>query len=245
MPNQPVVSHEEWVDARRLLLQREKELTRLRDDLVEARQALPWERVEVDYIFEGADGPESLSDLFGDASQLIIYHFMFDPDWDEGCISCSFLADHFNPVTIHIEQRDAAFAAISRAPLEKLLAYRERMDWQFKWLSSNANSFNFDYRVSFSPEDVEANRREYNYTVQSQFDGGEAPGLSVFRKDKSGDIFHTYSTYGRGLEDFIGTYRFLDVLPKGRDEAKLPWGMAWVSRHDQYNAGLVEIAGIE
>ena len=245
MPNQPVVSHEEWVVARRDLLRQEKELTRLRDEIVEARQALPWERVEADYVFEGADGPESLSDLFGDASQLIIYHFMFDPEWDEGCISCSFLADHFNPITIHIEQRDAAFAAISRAPLDKLQAYQDRMDWQFKWLSSNANSFNFDYRVSFSLEDVDASRREYNYALQSQFDGAEAPGLSVFYKDESGEIFHTYSTYARGLEDFLGAYRFLDVLPKGRDESNLPWGMAWLRRHDQYNAGLVEIAGIE
>ncbi len=245
MQNQPVVSHEEWVVARRDLLRREKELTRLRDEIVEARQALPWERVDTDYVFEGADGPESLSDLFGDASQLIIYHFMFDPEWDEGCISCSFLADHFDPITIHIEQRDAAFAAISRAPLDKLQAYRERMDWQFEWLSSNANSFNFDYRVSFSIEDVDASRREYNYALQSQFDGAEAPGLSVFNKDESGEIFHTYSTYARGLEDFLGAYRFLDVLPKGRDESNLPWGMAWLRRHDRYNAGLVEIAGID
>ena len=245
MQNQPVVSHEEWVDARTELLQREKELTRLRDELVEARKALPWERVEADYVFEGADGPESLSDMLGDASQLIIYHFTFDPEWDEGCISCSFLADHFDPITIHIEQRDAAFAAMSRAPLEKLQAYRERMDWQFEWLSSNANSFNFDYRVSFSIEDVDASRREYNYALQSQFDGAEAPGLSVFYKDESGEIFHTYSTYARGLEDFLGAYRFLDVLPKGRDESNLPWGMAWLRRHDRYNAGLVEIAGID
>lgn len=245
MPRQPVVSHQEWTDARRELLRREKEFTRLRDEIVEARQALPWERVETEYIFDGPNGPESLSDLFGEASQLIVYHFMFGPDWDEGCISCSFLADHFNPITIHIEQRDTAFAAISRAPLDVLDSYRQRMGWGFRWLSSNANSFNFDYGVSFSDDEVEASRREYNYTLQSQFDGGEAPGLSVFYKDDTGDIFHTYSTYARGLEDFIGTYRFLDVLPKGRDEADLPWGMAWVRRHDQYNAGLVEIAGID
>ena len=245
MPNQPVVTHEEWVEARRDLLRREKELTRLRDELVEARQALPWERVETGYVFQGPNGDESLSDLFGEANQLIVYHFMFDPEWDEGCISCSFLADHFDPITIHIEQRDTAFVAISRARLDRLQAYRERMGWQFKWLSSHANNFNFDYGVSFSADDVDASRRQYNYTVQSQFDGAEAPGLSVFYRDDTGEIFHTYSTYARGLEDFIGAYRFLDVLPKGRDESNLPWGMAWVNRHDQYNTGLVEIAGIE
>lgn len=245
MAKQPVIPHEDWVEARRDLLRREKELTRLRDEVVQARQALPWERVETDYVFEGPNGSESLSDLFGDASQLIVYHFMFDPEWDEGCISCSFLADHFNPITIHIEQRDAAFAVVSRAPLDTLQSYRERMGWQFKWLSSNANTFNVDFGVSFPSDREDLSPLDYNYSERSPFEGGEAPGLSVFCRDESGEIFHTYSTYARGLEDFIGAYRFLDVLPRGRDESDLPWGMAWVRRHDQYDAGLVEIAGIE
>lgn len=245
MTNREIVSHEEWVEARRDLLQREKEFTRLRDELASARRQLPWEPVEREYVFDGPNGRESLADLFGSADQLIVYHFMFDPDWDEGCVACSFMADHFNPATIHIQQRNAAFVAISRATLDKLQAYRERMGWDFKWLSSSGNTFNFDYGVSFPLEDVEAGRREYNYTLQEQFDGAEAPGLSVFTSSESGDIFHTYSTYARGLEDFLGTYRFLDVLPNGRDEGGLPWSMAWLQRHDQYDAGLVKIEGIE
>ena len=245
MTNREVVSHQEWIEARQVLLQREKEFTRLRDELAAARRELPWESVEREYFFDGPHGRESLADLFGAADQLIIYHFMFDPDWDEGCVACSFMADHFNPATIHVEQRNAAFVAISRAPLTKLQAYRERMGWKFKWLSSNESTFNFDYGVSFPPEALEAGQRQYNYTVQSQFDGAEAPGLSVFYKDESGRIFHTYSTYARGLEDFLGAYRFLDVLPNGRDEDGLPWSMAWLQRHDQYDAGLVKLDGIE
>lgn len=245
MASRTVVSHEEWVEARRGLLEREKEFTRLRDELAAARRQLPWELVERQYTFEGPNGKESLADLFGSAEQLIVYHFMFDPEWDEGCVACSFMADHFNPATIHVEQRNASFVAISRAPLDKLQSYRERMGWGFKWLSSSENSFNFDYRVSFPPEDVASSEREYNYTLQKQFDGAEAPGLSVFYKDESGQIFHTYSIFARGLEDFLGTYRFLDVLPRGRDEDGLPWPMAWLQRHDQYDAGLVKIDGID
>jgi len=245
MPRQPVVSHQEWTDARRELLRREKEFTRLRDELAAARRDLPWERVEQDYVFAGPNGPESLSDLFGASNQLIIYHFMFDPDWDEGCVACSFTADHFDPIRIHVEQRNTAFAVVSRAPLEKLQAYRQRMGWEFKWLSSHDNTFNFDYRVSFPEDREDLDPLEYNYAERNPFDGGEAPGLSVFYRDDSGEIFHTYSTYARGLEDFLGTYRFLDVLPDGRDEDGLPWTMAWLQRHDQYGAGLVRIEGIE
>ena len=244
MTSPAIVSHEEWVEARRALLQREKEFTRLRDELAAARQQLPWERVEREYVFEGPNGRESLADLFGAADQLIVYHFMFDPEWDEGCVACSFMADHFNPATIHVEQRNAAFVAISRAPLDKLQAYRERMGWDFKWLSSSESSFNFDYQVSFPAQDDPPSPREHNYTLV-EFEGSEAPGLSVFYKDDSGLIFHTYSTFARGLEDFLGTYRFLDVLPKGRNEGELPWPMAWLQRHDQYGADMVAIDGIE
>ncbi|MCY3733065.1 MAG: thioredoxin family protein [Chloroflexi bacterium] len=245
MTNREVVSHKEWVEARQALLQREKEFTRLRDELAAARRQLPWESVEREYIFDGPSGRESLADLFGAADQLIVYHFMFDPDWDEGCVACSFMADHFNPATIHVEQRNAAFVAISRAPLDKLQAYRERMGWSFKWLSSSESTFNFDYQVSFPAEAVDVGQREYNYASQNQFDGAEAPGLSVFTKIESGEIFHTYSTYARGLEDFLGTYRFLDVLPSGRDEDDLAWPMAWLQRHDQYDADVIGIEGIE
>ena len=245
MTNRQIVSHEEWTEARRELLHREKEFTRLRDELAAARRDLPWEPVEQDYVFEGPNGPESLTDLFGAADQLIIYHFMFDPEWEEGCVACSFTADHFDPIRIHIEQRNAAFAVVSRAPLEKLQAYRERMGWEFNWLSARDNSFNFDYQVSFPADRDDLDPLEYNYAERNPFEGGEAPGLSVFYKDESGRIFHTYSTYARGLEDFLGTYRFLDVLPKGRDEGDLPWTMAWLQRRDQYGADLVSIEGIE
>ena len=244
MTNRTVVSHEEWVEARRSLLQREKVFTRLRDELAAARQQLPWERVDREYTFDGPNGRESLSELFGDASQLIVYHFMFDPEWDEGCVACSFMADHFNPATIHVEQRNAAFVAISRAPLDKVQAYRERMGWDFKWLSSSDCTFNFDFQVSYPSQDDQPGPREHNYAM-IDFEGTEAPGLSVFYKDEQGGIFHTYSIYARGLEDFLGTYRFLDVLPDGRNEDDLPWPMAWLQRHDQYGAGMVAIDGIE
>jgi len=183
-------------------------------------------------VFDGPKGKETLADLFDGCSQLIVYHFMFGPDWEEGCKSCSYVADHFNGANWHLPQRDVTLVAISRAPLSKLEAYKKRMGWRFKWLSSHGNDFNFDYHVSFTKEDDEKNKVYYNYRT-GEFISGELPGLSVFYKNEDGDIFHTYSTYARGLDILMGTYNFLDLVPKGRDENP-DSPMDWVRRHDQY-----------
>ena len=233
MTDHPVVSDAEWLEARRALLDKEKEFTRLRDELSSRRRDLPWRRVETDYVFDGGDGPVSLSELFGPHSQLMIYHFMFGPDWDAGCPSCSFWADNFDGIVQHLAHRDVAFAAVSRAPLARLREYRERMGWRFRWVSSAANEFNFDYQVSFRPEQQDA-EVVYNYR-RGPWRGDESPGLSVFHKDDSGAIFHTYSTYARGLDMINGAYHFLDLAPKGRDEAGLEWPQQWVRRHDEYD----------
>ena len=234
MPDHNIVSHEEWLAARREHLRREKEFTRLRDDLSRERRELPWERVEKDYIFEGPNGRESLSDLFGGKSQLVIYHFMFGPDWGEGCKSCSFWADNFNGIDVHLKHRDVTLIAVSRAPFDKLDAYKERMDWSFKWVSSFGSDFNRDYRVSFVPEDKKEGKDDYNYALQP-FPSDEAPGISVFYKDAAGKIFHTYSSYGRGLDMLNGAYHYLDLGPKGRDEGGLPYAMAWLRHRDKYD----------
>ena len=234
MPDHNIVSHEEWLAARREHLRREKEFTRLRDDLSRERRELPWERVEKDYIFEGPNGRESLSDLFGGKSQLVIYHFMFGPDWGEGCKSCSFWADNFNGIDVHLKHRDVTLIAVSRAPFDKLDAYKERMDWSFKWVSSFGSDFNRDYRVSFVPEDKKEGKVDYNYALQP-FPSDEAPGISVFYKDAAGKIFHTYSSYGRGLDMLNGAYHYLDLVPKGRDEGGLPYAMAWLRHRDKYD----------
>jgi predicted dithiol-disulfide oxidoreductase (DUF899 family) len=227
------VSHEEWVAARKELLAKEKEFTRQRDALSAARRALPMERVTKEYTFQGAEGRATLRDLFGSRRQLIVYHFMFDPSWDEGCKSCSFLADNFDGSVVHLAARDTAFVAISRAPLAKLQAFKERMGWSFPWLSSFESDFNYDYHVSFRPEDKEAGNVEYNYT-KGAFPVSEAPGASVFFRE--GDqIFHSYSTYARGLDILLSTYNYLDLTPLGRNEADLPYGMAWVRHHDKYD----------
>ena len=230
-----VVSSEQWTLARRALMAKEKEFQQLRDQLSKARRDLPWEKVEAAYAFEGAAGRETLASLFGRHSQLIVYHFMFAPDWDAGCKSCSFWADHFNGVTAHLAQRDVAFAAISRAPYAKLAAFAQRLAWHFKWVSSENSNFNYDFHVSFRAEDVEAGRAQYN---SAPYAGTmtDLPGLSVFSKDADGGIFHTYSTYARGLDPINATYQLLDLVPKGRDEAGLPFTMTWVNLHDLYTA---------
>jgi predicted dithiol-disulfide oxidoreductase (DUF899 family) len=233
--NREVVSEAEWLVARKDLLTREKEFNHQRDALSKARRSLPWVKIDKEYVFDGPDGKETLADLFDGRSQLIVYHFMFGPDWEEGCKSCSLLADHFDGANWHLPQRDVAFVAISRAPLPKLDAYKKRLGWRFKWLSSHETDFNFDFHVSFTKEDEKKGKVHYNYGTWD-FISDELPGLSVFYKDESGDVFHTYSTYARGLDHLIGTYNFLDLVPKGRDEDHLDFTMEWVKRHDEYVA---------
>ena len=231
-PNR-IVSREEWTAARKAFLAEEKAFTRARDALSAQRRKLPWVRVDKDYLFAGPNGSESLSDLFDGRGQLIVYHFMFGPDWEEGCPSCSYLADHFDGAIQHLGHRDISLVAVSRAPLEKLAAYKTRMGWRFKWVSSLGSDFNSDFHVSFDEADMARGEVYYNYRTTT-FPSEEAPGLSVFRKHESGAIFHTYSAYARGLDILIGAYNFLDLVPKGRDEAELSFTMEWLRRHDQY-----------
>jgi predicted dithiol-disulfide oxidoreductase (DUF899 family) len=233
-----VVSHDEWVRARKEFLKKEKEFTRQRDEISRLRRALPWEKVEKRYEFEGPGGKLSLADLFGKRSQLIVYHFMLGPGWKEGCPSCSYLADHFDGMTIHLANRDVTFAVISQAPLAEIDAFKKRMGWKFNWYSAHGSDFNFDYQVSLTPEEVGKKQVYYNYEMM-EFPATERPGLSVFHKDASGQVFHTYSTYARGLDILVGAYNFLDVAPKGRDEAGLKHTMAWVRHHDRYDEGYV------
>ena len=233
MQNHKIVSKEEWLVARKELLAREKESTRLRDQLSAERRKLPWVKVESEYLFDTPKGQESLSDLFEGRSQLIIYHFMYGPDWAEGCPSCSFWADNFNGINIHLNHRDINLVVVSRARLETLEAYKRRMNWSFKWVSSFGSDFNRDYNVSFTPEEAEKGEVFYNFRV-GKFPSEEAPGISVFYKNEQGDVFHTYSCYARGLDMVNGAYHYMDLAPKGRDEGSLPFTMAWLSRHDQY-----------
>ena len=229
-----VVSEQEWLVARRDLLAREKELTRLRDQVSEHRRELPWVKVEQEYVFDGPDGKETLAELFAGRSQLIIYHFMLGPGWEEGCKSCSYLADNFDGANIHLPHRDVTLIVVSRAPLPEIQEYQKRMGWRFKWVSSHGTSFNFDYHVSFTPEEEEENKVFYNYE-EHEFLSDELPGLSVFYRDEKGDVYHTYSTYARGLDSLVGTYQFLDLVPKGRNENPEST-MDWVRRHDEYSA---------
>ena len=231
-----VVSQAEWLTARKELLKKEKELTRQKDAVSAERRELPWVRVEKEYAFDGPTGRTTLGDLFEGRSQLIVYHFMFGPDWQEGCPSCSFNMDHTDGAIVHLEQRDVSFAAISRAPLAKIEAFKKRMGWRFNWVSSNQNEFNRDYHVSFTKEEMAKGKVDYNYDM-TQFPSEEAPGVSVFYKDKNGEIFHTYSAYARGTESTIGAYNYLDLAPKGRDEDALPFTMAWIRHHDRYSDG--------
>lgn len=227
-----IVSRQEWLAARKAFLVKEKEFTHLRDELTRARRELPMEPVDTEYSFDGENGKETLAELFGPHSQLIVYHFMFDPDWDAGCPHCSFWADNFNNIPIHLAHRDIAFVAISRAPYPKLEAYRARMGWSFKWLSSYANSFNFDYRASFTPEQVEKKEMIHNFDTQPVH-GPETTGVSVFYK-VGRDVFRTYSAYSRGVDMLNAAYHYMDLTPKGRNEQK-PHPQSWVRRHDEYN----------
>jgi len=240
----PVVSREEWVTARKELLVKEKALTRLRDALAAERRELPYVKVEKNYTFDTAGGKVALADLFGGKSQLIVYHFMLGPGWAEGCPSCSFLGDHFDGSIVHLAHRDATLLAVSRAPLPEIEAFRKRMGWKFKWVSSYGTDFNRDYHVSFEKEDRVDGKVYYNYELTT-FPSEEAPGLSVFYKDAAGAVFHTYSCYARGLDILLGAYNFMDMLPKGRDEAGLKHGMAWVRHHDKYDSDLVSVKGTQ
>jgi predicted dithiol-disulfide oxidoreductase (DUF899 family) len=224
-----IVSHDEWLAARVELLAKEKELTRARDELTRARRALPWERVEREYVFDGPDGEESLADLFAGRSQLLVYHFMFDPDDEAGCPICSFWADNFDPIVVHLAARDVTMVAVSRAPLAKLEAYRARLGWRFKWVSSGDGGFNRDFGVAFEPDEL--SEPVYNYgTLAPRRPDRE--GVSVFAKDADGRVFHTYSAYARGIDLVNTAYNYLDLVPNGRDEDGR--GPFWVRRHDEY-----------
>jgi predicted dithiol-disulfide oxidoreductase (DUF899 family) len=233
MTEHRVVNQEEWLTARRTLLEKEKAFTRLRDELSQARRDLPWVRVDKTYTFEGQDGRLTLADLFDGKGQLLVYHFMLGPDWQEGCPSCSFWADNYNGIDVHLAQRDTALVAVSRAALASIEAYKKRMGWSFRWVSSLGSDFNFDFGVSFDKARQAEGALNYNFGTTS-FGGEEAPGLSAFRRGDDGAVYRTYSTYARGLDAFNGAYQLLDVTSKGRDESGLPWPMAWVKRHDRY-----------
>ena len=234
MSDHRVVTPEHWLEARKRLLAKEKEFTRLRDELSQARRELPWVRVTKQYRFDGPAGKETLEQLFEGRSQLVVYHFMFAPDWDAGCKSCSFWADNFERNVVHLRARDVTLVAVSRAPLAKIEAFRKRLGWTFKWLSAENTDFNFDYHVSFSPEALAKAEIYYNY-AWSKFSLSELPGISVFYRDASGAIFHTYSCYARGLDMMNAAYQYLDLVPMGRNEAdQRPGPQAWVRLRDSY-----------
>jgi predicted dithiol-disulfide oxidoreductase (DUF899 family) len=234
MQNHKVVSSEAWLVARKEHLAKEKAFTRLRDQLSQERRELPWVKVDTEYLFDGPNGKETLSDLFEGRNQLIIYHFMYGPDWPDGCPSCSFWADNFNGIAIHLNHRDINLVAVSRARLDTLEAYKKRMGWDFKWVSSYGSDFNYDYHVSFIADEVEKEEMFYNFRI-GKFPSEEAPGISVFYKNDQAEIFHTYSCYARGLDMLNGAYHYMDLVPNGRDEDALPYTMAWLRRHDQYD----------
>jgi predicted dithiol-disulfide oxidoreductase (DUF899 family) len=231
MAGHKVVSHDKWIEARKKLLTKEKQLTRLADKLAKERRALPWEAITKECVFEGPNGRETLAQLFDGRSQLVVYHFMFGPDWDAGCPHCSRWADNFNGIIAHLNQRDVTMIAVSRAPYAKLAAYRQRMGWSFKWVSSFGSDFNFDFHVSFTPEEMAKKKAFYNFKVQNP-DAPEREGVSVFARDAKGRVFRTYSTFARGIEALNLDYKYLDVVPKGRDEGGR--GPFWVRRHDEY-----------
>jgi predicted dithiol-disulfide oxidoreductase (DUF899 family) len=235
-PTNAVVSREEWLKARRELLKLEKEETRLRDKVRAERRALPWVKMDKDYVFQAPDGEKRLADLFDGRSQLIVYHFMLGPDWDAGCTGCSFHSDHIDGALPHLNHHDVTYVAVSRAPIEKIEAYRKRMGWKFPWVSSYGSDFNFDFHVSFTPEDLAKGSVRYNFTeIPREQAHDELPGLSAFYKNEKGEIFHTYSTYARGGEELIGTLMILDRAPFGRNEETT---MNFVKRHDEYEQAL-------
>lgn len=234
MKNHKIVSRDDGLAARMEHLAKEKELTRLRDQLSQDRRELPWVQVDKEYLFDGPNGQETLSELFEGRSQLIIYHFMYGPDWAEGCPSCSFWADNFNDSVVHLHHRDITLLAVSRAGLDSLEAYKKRMGWSFKWVSSFENDFNRDYHVSFTSDEMKNGEMNYNFRI-TQFPSEEAPGISVFYRDEEGNVFHTYSCYARGLDMLNVAYHYMDLVPKGRDESNLPYSMAWLRRHDSYD----------
>jgi predicted dithiol-disulfide oxidoreductase (DUF899 family) len=231
--NHPVVLREQWIAERQKLLAREKELTHLRDQIARERRALPWVRVEKNYVFDTPHGQRTLAELFEGRRQLLVQHFMFAPGWEQGCKSCSYMADHNDGANVHLAQRDVTLVAVSRAALPEIERFRGRMGWQFKWVSSHGSDFNHDFGVSFTPEEMAKGEVYYNYVMQA-CPGEEMPGISVFYKDDAGGVFHTYSTYGRGVEVMMGAYNLLDLTPKGRDEDHLSFTMEWVRHHDRY-----------
>jgi predicted dithiol-disulfide oxidoreductase (DUF899 family) len=234
--NHPVVSRELWVAQRRTLLAHEKELTRLHDQVARERRALPWVRIEKNYVFDGLEGRRTLADLFEGRRQLLVQHFMLGPGWEQGCPSCSFMADHIDGMSVHLAHRDVTLLVVSRAPLAEIERFRQRMGWQFKWVSSHGSDFNHDFGVSFTPQEMAKGEVRYNYSMR-RFPSEEAPGVSLFYKDEAGEVFHTYSTYGRGVEVMMGTYNLLDLTPKGRDEHNPEYAMDWVRHHDRYEQG--------
>ena len=241
MTTHMTATRDKWLEARLDLLAAEKDLTRRGDEVTRLRQQLPWVRVDKNYVFEGPEGPVTLAGLFDGRSQLIVQQFMLAPGWEEGCKSCSYMADHTDAMTIHLAHRDVTMVAISRAPLAEIERFRRRMGWHFKWVSSYGTDFNYDFGVSFTPEEAAKGKVSYNYGT---FPRGieELPGVSVFAMDEAGEVFHTYSTYGRGVEVMMGTYRMLDLAPKGRDEQG-GRNMAWVRHHDRYESQAPKAAG--
>ena len=233
--NHKIVSENEWIEYRRALLKDEKEFTMLRDRLSQQRRDLPWIVVNKEYIFEGPNGKQTLSKLFEGRSQLVVYHFMFDPSWDAACPHCSFWADNFNGIIVHLNQRDVTMIVVSRAPYRKLADYQKRMSWDFKWFSCYDTDFNFDYNVSFTSEELVRKEAFYNFTIQDPH-SSEREGVSIFYKDPVGRIFHTYSAYARGIDILNTAYNYLDLVPKGRDEEGHEFPQFWVRRHDEYNS---------
>jgi predicted dithiol-disulfide oxidoreductase (DUF899 family) len=232
-PEHKIVSQSDWLRAHQEFLAKEKEYMRLGDELARQRRELPWTRVDKQYIFDAPQGKMTLADLFGDHSQLAVYHFMFGPDWTEGCPGCSYVMDHVNGAAEHLRARDVALVAVSRAPLDKLLSFKRRMGWRFVWVSSGGTDFNRDYGVSFAKEEAASGEKLYNLGTRAPYEE-ENPGLSLFYKDASGAVYHTYSTYARGLDPLMATYTILDRSPKGRDEEGMSPPMKWVRHHDKY-----------